>query len=619
MNGNVKKTKNCIDPWRSVQFEAGGSISPCCSGTIMGNFGNINTDYFDAIQHGQETDIFVNTAYQHLRHSLLTGNLSKSCINCRTVHEGEITTDELRQRVVNHLESHGLQTDGIDLTTTYAFSECGGNITNKCNFSCIYCSHSGENGHTGYYQREMDRSRFLDWINFLCSKGLQIFNFCGIGELTTYSGWKDLCDLLLQQHPQLRLRVISNFGKKLNDSELDTLTRFDLIHVSCDTLDDKLYAWLRKGGRLLVLRDNIHRLKKRFTGDQSRDPKLVFNVTVTDAIIDKLESLFRFAADNNMFVHLSSLFVMDGSIASRTECVKKISDMSNSQMPHIREALYDLPRRMKAQNPLTSVWEYKFLYKSIVQKADAITFNTFVPSADKVIYDLFYKTYSKDADAYLRKMWLSFDDAYKGIYIKAGKSVNIKLPYISGKISFRAVWCRDRLDGNIDITPGPIEEKTVGDEITIAADNSNHEFSHILFEVMAYQSFETKGNAEKMLYPIPPDNTHTPLLVREAFLLDEEEAVAEKLFESQEPIVIWCAGLKTLQMLSNTCLRQANIKMIIDGNPSKKGQLFCGRMIHAPEDIGDFTGKIVVIHASSPEQVAMQIRHMGIKNEVITL
>jgi hypothetical protein len=619
VNTKVKKTKNCIEPWRSFQFEAGGNITPCCSGTISGNFGNINTEYFGRKLNDQHIDIFANKAYRHLRKALLTGELPGACISCRSVHDDDININELRQRVINHLESQGVKTDGADLTTEYAFSECGGNITNKCNFSCIYCSHSGESGHSGYFATEMDQARFQELIDFLCGKGLKIFNFCGIGELTTYPGWQDLCEQILRRHPQLRLRIISNFGKRLSDCELSTLAKLDLIHVSCDTLDDKIYAWLRKWGRLPVLLENIRRLKTRFTGDPNKDPKLVFNVTVTDKIIDHLEELFRFAAGNNMFVHLSSLFVMDGSVASNTDCVKKISDMDDAHIPHVREILCDLPRRMKAQNPLINVWEYKFLFKSIMEKADAITFNEFIPGANELIYDLFYQTYPKVAHAHLRKIWLSFDDGFKGIYIKAGKSIKIELPFVAGKISYRAIYCQDRLDGNLYIFPGPIEEIVVGGELTVSAENCQKRYKNMLFEVLSYDAAGETEMGKTVLLPSPPDSATPALLVQEAFLMNEEEAMAQKLVESQEPIVIWCAGLRTLQMLSNTCLGRANIKMIIDGNPERKGQLFCGGIIHSPEEIADFTGKIVVIHASSPEQVAMQIRRSGIANEILIL
>lgn len=615
----TKKTRNCIEPWRSVQFDAIGTVTPCCSGTIKGNFGNINTDYFDAVLKGQPVNLFANAGYQQLRKGLLTGELSNSCVSCRSVHDDDITIEELKQRVINHLESQGIKTAGSDLTKEYAFTECGGNITNKCNFSCIYCAHSGENGHSGYYRADMERDRFIELIGVLCAKGLNIFNFCGIGELTIYPDWQELCKIIMSRHPQLKLRLISNFGKYLNDFELDTLLRFDLIHVSCDTLDEGTYAWLRKGGKLPVLLNNIHRLRKRFTGDYGHNPKLALNITVTDAIIDKLETLFRFAAKNSVFVHLSTLFEMQGSLASRTHSVRKITDMPISKIPFIREILYDLPRRMKSENPLTNIWEYKFLYKRIMHKADTVTYNRFIPSTGEVLYDSFYKIHTKNKDAYLRKFWLSFDESVKGIFINASGSVKITLPPAVMKIAYRAVWCRHRIDGNVDILPGPADEAVISKELTISAGNCGEKYNNMLFEVLSYNDTDTTKEIKSLLVPFPPDSVNFPVMVQEAFLMDEEENVLSRLVVSQEPIVIWCAGLKTLQMLSNTCLGKANIKMIIDGNHSKKGQLFCGRIIYSPDDLGKFSGIIVVIHSSCPEQVAFQIRRMGINNEILML
>ena len=534
------------------------------------------------------------------------------------MHDEDITTDELRQRVINHLESQGLKTGGVDLAKAYAFTECGGNITNRCNFSCIYCAHSGENGHVGFFRNEMEQERFLDFVDFLVCKGLKIFNFCGIGELTTYPKWQELLDLLSIRYPQLRIRVISNFGKELNDGELATLARLDLVHVSCDTLDANLYSRLRKGGRLPVLLENIRRLKEKFSGDPVRDPKLAFNVTATDAIIDKLENLFRFAAENDMFVHVSNLFVMEDSIASRTNCVKKISDMNNAQMPYIREVLYDLPRRMKAQNPLTNVWEYKFLYNAVMQKTDSITFNRFVPGSGEHVYDAFYQIHPRNPHAYLRKMWTSFDEAFRGIYIRAGKSIKIELP-TAGKITYRAVWCRDRLDGNLDVIPGTISETVIAAGVEISARECNGKYSNMLFEVLSCDFSGAVETGAALISPTPPDNADAAILVRESFMMNEEETVVQSLVDSQEDVVIWCAGIRTLQMLSNTRLAEANIVMIIDGNPSRKGELFCGRAISSPEDLGDFTGKIIVIHATSPEQVELQIRKMRITNEILIL
>lgn len=413
------------------------------------------------------------------------------------------------------------------------------------------------------------------------------------------------------------MRAISNFGRTLTETELEVLSRFDLIHISCDTLDEDTYAWLRKGGRLPVLLNNLERLRARFTGDSARDPKLAFNVTVTDAIVDRLEGLFRYAAEHDMFVHLSTLFVMQGSIVSQTDCVKKLTDMPVEQRPRLRETLCDLPRRMKAQNPLTSVWEYRYIYKAIMTLADDITFNRFVPGAEEAIYSAFHRLHPRNPGAYLRKFWLSFDEVIKGIFLSRGQDLWIETP--PGRITYRAVWCRTRPDGNLSVVCGPMEHAILGEGFILSTRHLSEPFENMLFEVLFQEPTGVAEGANPRISPVPPAEVTPSLLVREAFLAEDEDLVARRLVESQEPIVIWCAGLRTLQLLSNTSLGQANIRMIIDGNPGRQGQPFCGWTIQAPADLRDFAGKILVIHASCPERVEQQLRRDGITNEILIL
>lgn len=613
------KTRNCIEPWRSVQFDAEGNVTPCCSGTITGNFGNIIAEHFNRIEQGLPSTIFSNPGYRQLRNGLLTGNLHPSCISCRSVHDEDVSPDELRKRVVNHLQSQGVSTEGKDLTALFAFAECGGNITNRCNFSCVYCSHSGDGGHIGYYGKEMEREQFLGIIAFLYGNGLKIFNFCGIGELTIYPDWDGLARAILERCPGIRLRAISNFGKRLSESELDTLSRFDLLHISCDTLDEKLYASLRPGGTLSLLLDNLHRLKERLAANQPEGPMLAFNVTLTDAVVYRLEELFRFAAANDMFVHLSTLFEMKGSKASATRCVKNITEMPLVELPRVREVIYDLPRRMKAENHLANVWEYSFIYNEITQKVSPLTFNQFVPANGDVFYTAFYRDNLRNPHAFLRKYWLSFDVAIKGILILSGAKVTLTLPCRTGELTFRPHWCLERIDGGAELFSGQIEVLSVSDTITVAAPVSARYYSHLLLEVISFEpSDSTIKPIRSELSPHPFFGCSEGIVVRESIFKDERHVI-EQLVASHVPLVIWCAGLRTLQLLSNTSLGSANITMIIDGNHARRGEEFCGHTISSPEDIAGFDGKIVIIHSSFPEKVEQQIRLLGIKNEICIL
>ena len=620
MTSQSSKTKACVEPWRAMQFDAAGNIIPCCSGTIRGEFGNIN-DYFEAVEAGSRADLFVTADYRSLREGLLTGELFPACKSCRVIQEDDITTDELRKRVVGHLENQGIRTQDADLTGEWAFTEAGGNVTNKCSFSCIYCSHSGEDGHSGYFLAELDRGRFLGLLDLLYRRGLRVFNFAGIGELTSYPGWQELCEAIMDRFPELRLHAVSNFGRKFSDSELDTLARLDLLLVSCDTLDESTYARLRKGGRLPVLLDNVMRIRSRFSGDPSLGPKLAFNITVSDAIVDKLESLFRFAAENGMFVQLSPLFEMSGSIASRTGSLRKLTEVPSAQILGVREVFYDLPRRLKAENPIVGVWEYMFLYRCLMKKADEISLNLFVPGPEEFIYNLFSVQHQKNPNAYLRKFWVSFDEVFKGIYLRRGRSITLDLSQAGGHMTYRAIWCHQRADRNLEITLGPVESATVSGRLTLSAAECDVGDDGVLFEVISFRSGANEGGGESRLALSPLEGAEASMLVREAYFAgnEGEHPAIGPLVASQEPIVIWCAGFKTLKMLSTTSLGQANIKMIIDMDPLKTGQLFCGRVVYAAEAIGDFSGKIVVINASCPERVELDIRKMGIANEILVL
>jgi hypothetical protein len=96
-----------------------------------------------------------------------------------------------------------------------------------------------------------------------------------------------------------------------------------------------------------------------------------------------------------------------------------------------------------------------------------------------------------------------------------------------------------------------------------------------------------------------------------------EEAIVERLVKSREPIAIWCAGLRTLQVFAKTRLSEANIKMIIDGDPQKYGQKFCGYTVRKPDDVASFDGTIVIMHASSPEKIKKHICSLGVANRII--
>jgi radical SAM protein with 4Fe4S-binding SPASM domain len=88
-----KPTKACLDPWSFLMVKANGDVCLCCWTEPIGN---INTADLDAIVS--------NFNAQHMRSSLLSGNLSDHCKRCTA--RKNTTTDKLNEDVETYLNDH---------------------------------------------------------------------------------------------------------------------------------------------------------------------------------------------------------------------------------------------------------------------------------------------------------------------------------------------------------------------------------------------------------------------------------------------------------------------------------------------------------------------------------
>lgn len=79
-------TKACLDPWSFLMIKANGDVCLCCWTNPIGNINDAELD-----------SIVSNINAQHLRSSLLTGNLSEHCKRCTA--RTNTTTEELNADV----------------------------------------------------------------------------------------------------------------------------------------------------------------------------------------------------------------------------------------------------------------------------------------------------------------------------------------------------------------------------------------------------------------------------------------------------------------------------------------------------------------------------------------
>lgn len=168
---------------------------------------------------------------------------------------------------------------------------CHIEFTSKCNLRCVYCAIN----QTGYVFHTFSPDKIDGLIQLLLERRVNIVSVNGHGETTIFPGWHRYCDRLIEAG--IPLHIISNFAKAFSEEEIDTLTRFRDIEISCDTADPVLFAKIRRNGDLRVIESNLRRLMARAVERGLDAPKISFSVVLTDLTVFGLTGLVQYALD----------------------------------------------------------------------------------------------------------------------------------------------------------------------------------------------------------------------------------------------------------------------------------------------------------------------------------
>ncbi|NPU84330.1 MAG: class I SAM-dependent methyltransferase [Syntrophaceae bacterium] len=97
--------------------------------------------------------------------------------------------------------------------------------------------------------------------------------------------------------------------------------------------------------------------------------------------------------------------------------------------------------------------------------------------------------------------------------------------------------------------------------------------------------------------------------------------VLDELAETGEEVIVWGAGNYTSRLLADSSLGRCNIVLIVDNDPHKQGTRIGGRAVHSPQAILDagMTRTILIAAAVFGDEIAAEIRHMGLQNKIISL
>ena len=120
-------------------------------------------------------------------------------------------------------------------------------FTSRCNLRCVYCAASQPT----YKGIDLDVKTIDSAIEALKKREIKVLSVNGHGETTLYKNWHLYCNKMLDAG--IQLHIISNFAKEFSQDEIQTLSRFKSIEISCDTNDPELLKKLRRGIDLQTL------------------------------------------------------------------------------------------------------------------------------------------------------------------------------------------------------------------------------------------------------------------------------------------------------------------------------------------------------------------------------
>ena len=163
-------------------------------------------------------------------------------------------------------------------------------LTSRCNLRCTYCAVSQPT----YRGIDLALDGFDNFLEQMRARGVRLITMNGHGESTIVKDWEVYSDRLADAG--FRLHITTNMAKRLTPSEIATLSRFERILVSVDSIDPQLVAHLRRGTNIETILANIAAVQE-FAKSRRRTPQIGISCTIGDlSVMTVLEMVEAFLA-----------------------------------------------------------------------------------------------------------------------------------------------------------------------------------------------------------------------------------------------------------------------------------------------------------------------------------
>lgn len=169
-------------------------------------------------------------------------------------------------------------------------------LTDRCDLRCVYCPH-----HTIPASEWRDTPEWMrdGLLRLLASHpGARIELGGGQGETTILPDWRERCLPLIELGH--RLRITTNLAHPLSWEEADTLSRFDRLSFSLDSLDKSVLRRLRVGASPTTIIANLALIRSAAVARNEQGPDFTLHAVVTDQNATNLDRLVDLARANGV-------------------------------------------------------------------------------------------------------------------------------------------------------------------------------------------------------------------------------------------------------------------------------------------------------------------------------
>jgi len=219
-------------------------------------------------------------------------------------------------------------------------------LTSRCNLRCVYCAVSQPT----YHGADLDLRWFDDLIETLEQRRVDFVYVNGHGETTMIDGWDDLANRLLGHG--FKLGIVTNLSRPLSDPEIDTLSHFEQLCVSCDTADPALFTALRRKAKLSVLLENQERIRQRAAQRSQSKQRISWSCVVSDRNVFGLADLVSLGIDHGVqhfeFCNLTKYPDLPG--------VLNVSHISTLELNSMKQARQTIQKALRSADRRRCTW-----------------------------------------------------------------------------------------------------------------------------------------------------------------------------------------------------------------------------------------------------------------------